>query len=365
MTEAQRDYYEILGVPRDADEKAIKDAFRELAMQYHPDRNKSAGAEEKFKQIAEAYAVLHDPKKRQQYDSRGFAAVGEYSAEDLFGGIDFADLFGDLGFDVGFGGSIFDRLFRHRRRGPSRGEDLQLRIKVPLEIINTGGNHTINYSRMVACPLCHGSGAKAGTAPRTCPECSGSGQKVLRQQGKREQGDFIFQQVSVCPLCHGSGELIDEACPQCHGNKQVEQNESINLDIPAGADEGMALRIPAHGMPGPDAGDAVGDLFVIIYSIPDPRFQRHGADLWREEHITIADAVLGTKLKVPTLSGEVTVTVPAGTQPEEIMRLRGKGLPYYGSKDRGSLNVRIQVQIPEKLSRKERELFEKLRKLQE
>lgn len=365
MAESKRDYYEVLGIPKDADEKTIKDAFRKLAIKYHPDRNKAVDAEERFKEIAEAYAVLHDPKKRQQYDSRGFAGIGGYSNEDLFSGIDFGDLFGDLGFDIGFGGSIFDRLFRHHRQGPVRGEDLQVRLEVPLELINTGGEQIVRYNRAIRCPACHGSGAGPGSSPRSCPECGGTGQKVLRQEGNRDQGEFIFQQVTVCPHCHGKGQLIDDPCPQCHGHGQIEQEESLTINIPVGAEEGMALRIAAHGMPAPTGDSAPGDLFVILFSKADNRFQRHGADLWREEQITIADAVLGTKLKVPTLDGEVTVKVPGGTQPDEVLRLRAKGLPYFGNSDRGSLNIRIQIQIPEKLSHEERRLFEKLKALQE
>jgi molecular chaperone DnaJ len=363
VAETKRDYYEVLGVSRDADAKAIKDAFRQLALKYHPDRNKAADAEERFKEIAEAYAVLSDPKKRREYDTRGFAGVGGYSAEDLFGGIDFEDLFKDMGFDLGFGGSIFENLFRHRRHPPAKGQDLEIRIMVPLERINHGGEESFRYSRQVSCPECGGSGAKPGTSPRTCPDCNGSGQKVLRQEGRREQGDFIFQQITTCPRCHGKGVIIDEPCQRCNGEGQIEQEESLKLTIPVGAEEGMALRIPGHGMPGPDAHTPPGDLFAIITTAPDPRFQRAGVDLWRDETIGIADAVLGTELIVPTLDGEVTVTVPAGIQPNEVLRLRGKGLPYYGGNDRGSLNIRIQIHIPEKLSRKQRELFAKLREL--
>ena len=169
MATVQRDYYEILGVPRDADAAAIKNAFRELALKYHPDRNKAPDAEEKFKEIAEAYAVLSDPKKRAQYDHGGFAGVADFTPEDLFGGIDFGDIFGDMGFGFDFGGgSIFDRLFRHARRGPARGEDLEIMLTVPLERINTGGEETVRYTRAIVCPACTGSGAKAGTTPRQC-----------------------------------------------------------------------------------------------------------------------------------------------------------------------------------------------------
>jgi molecular chaperone DnaJ len=363
MAEKQRDYYEVLGVARDADAKAIKDAFRTLALKYHPDRNKAPEAEAKFKEIAEAYAILSDPKKRAQYDSGGFAGVADFSPEDLFAGIDFGDIFGDLGlgFDFG-GGGLFERLFRHRRHGPQRGQDLEVLLQVPLARIQHGGEETVRFTRPVTCPDCHGSGAKAGTAPRQCETCQGTGRKVVshtQKQGVR------FQQITTCPDCQGRGTIIDTPCPTCHGAGRTEKEDSLKVHIPAGAEEGMALRVQGHGLPSPDNQGPPGDLYVIVRSAPDPRFERLGADLWRSETLEVADAVLGIHRRIPTLDGSVEVTVPPGTQPDEVLRLRGKGLPVYGSQRHGDLNIRIQVHIPENPTAKERELYEQLRRLGE
>ena len=357
MPATRRDYYEVLGVARDASHKAIKDAFRSLAMKYHPDRNKAPDAEEKFKEIAEAYAVLSDPGKRAQYDHGGFAGVADFTAEDLFGGIDFGDIFGDMGFGFDFGaGGIFDRLFRHRRPGPARGQDLEVELRVPLERIDTGGEETLRYSRAVRCATCGGSGAKPGTEPRRCEACGGSGHRVISHDQKREKGSVRFQQVTLCPECDGRGTLIDHPCPDCQGRGQVEKEEALKVQIPAGIEEGTALRIRGHGMPGETASAPPGDLFVTVRSAPDARFERVGADLWRRETLEVVDAVLGTRLQVPTLTGEVEVRVPSGTQPDEVLRLRGKGLPRFEESGRGDLNLRIEVQIPEQLSAEERSL---------
>ena len=364
MPATRRDYYEVLGVARDASHKAIKDAFRSLAMKYHPDRNKAPDAEEKFKEIAEAYAVLSDPGKRAQYDHGGFAGVADFTAEDLFGGIDFGDIFGDMGFGFDFGaGGIFDRLFRHRRPGPARGQDLEVELRVPLERIDTGGEETLRFSRTVRCATCAGSGAKPGTEPRRCEACGGSGHRVISHDQKREKGSVRFQQVTLCPECDGRGTLIDHPCPDCQGRGQVEKEEALKVQIPAGIEEGTALRIRGHGMPGETASAPPGDLFVTVRSAPDARFERVGADLWRRETLEVVDAVLGTRLQVPTLTGEVEVRVPSGTQPDEVLRLRGKGLPRFEESGRGDLNLRIEVQIPEQLSAEERSLYEQLRAL--
>ena len=360
MAEAPRDYYEVLGIPRDANDKAIKDAFRQLALKYHPDRNKSPDAEERFKEIAEAYAVLSDPKKRAEYDARGHAAVEGFSVEDLFSGIDFGDIFGNhfADFGFGFGDSLFDRLFR-RPRGPAKGRDLEVRLTVPLERIYNGGKEAVRISRTTACPACHGSGAEPGTAPRRCDACDGTGRKVL---SRRDEGGMHFEQITTCPICRGSGMVIDSPCSTCHGQGWVEREETLTVNIPIGAEEGMVLRVPGHGLTSKEGGPS-GDLFVVVHSATDPRFKRDGADLWRIETIELADAVLGGRFKVPTMNGEVEVTIPPGTQPDEILRLRGKGLPYFGGDRYGNLNLRIQVHIPERLSARERKLFEQLREL--
>lgn len=344
--------------------RRLKTPFRKLAMKYHPDRNKAPDAETKFKEIAEAYAVLSDPKKRAKYDTGGFAGVADFTPEDLFGGIDFGDIFGDIGFGFDFGGdSIFDRFFRHRQAGPARGQDLEVRLEVPLERINSGGEERVRFTRAITCPDCAGSGAKAGTTPRQCEACGGSGRKVITRDQQQDMGSVRFQQITTCPVCHGRGSFIDKPCPQCQGFGQIEKEESLKVQIPAGVEEGTALRIRNHGMPSDEPGGATGDLFVIVRSAEDPRFDRVGVDLWRRETVGVVDAVLGTRLKVPTLDGEVEVKLPAGTQADEVLRLRGKGLPMYGGAGRGDLKLSIQVYIPDKPSAEEKVLYEQLRAL--
>jgi molecular chaperone DnaJ len=354
----QRDYYELLGVPRDADQAAIKDAFRTLALRYHPDRNKEPGAEERFKEIAEAYAVLSDPKKRSEYDTAGFAGVAGFTPEDLFGGINFDEIFGGLGFDFGLRGEgLFDRFFRRRRAGPARGENLEVTLRVPLDRVVTGGKESVRLTRRQSCPACRGSGAKPGSQPRRCEACAGTGQRMT----SRRDAGVIFQKITPCATCGGHGELIDQPCPECKGGGEVEREETLTVNVPAGVEEGMALRIPGHGLPSREAGGAPGDLFVVVQSAPDPRFERDGVDLWHREEIPVADAVLGTSLDVSTLNGHLKVTIPPGTQPEGVLRLRGKGLPEFGGKRRGDFYLRVTVRVPEKLGAEERKAWERLR----
>ncbi|MGA8862239.1 MAG: molecular chaperone DnaJ [Gallionella sp.] len=360
---AKSDYYEVLGVAKDADQKAIKDAFRTLALKYHPDRNKEPGAEEHFKEIAEAYAILSDPKKRAEYDARGFAGVQGFSQEDLFGGIDFEDIFGGLNFDFGFGGdSPFEGLFHRRSRGPARGANIEVELSVPLEKVAGGGEGKIRLSRPSTCPDCHGRGTEGGTEPKVCEACKGTGRitRSSRSSGK-EAEHILIQQISSCPVCHGRGSIIEHPCAKCHGSGAVEQEEDLTVKIPKGVEEGMALRIPGKGMPSRDAGGETGDLFVVVRSKPDPRFERSGADLLRQETISLTDAVLGATLEVPTLDGSATVTIPPGTQPDAVLRLKGKGLPQFGNGRDGEMYLRIAVHVPEKISREERALYEQLR----
>jgi molecular chaperone DnaJ len=359
-TATRRDYYEVLGVPREADEKAIKDAFRTLALKYHPDRNKEPGAEERFKEIAEAYAVLSDPKKRKEYDSAGFAGVAGFSPEDLVGGIDFSDIFGGLNFD--FGGGLFDSILGRRRRGPARGSNLEVELAVPLARVAAGGEEQVRIPRLQVCTACKGSGAKTGTQPRTCNTCGGTGRQTRSR--REDKGGVLIQQVTTCPACRGRGRLIDQYCPECNGSGEVEREETLTVNIPVGVEEGMALRIPGRGMPSPDRGGHPGDLFVVVRTAADPRFERAGADLWHEETIRDADAALGTTLAVPTLEKPAKVTVPPGTQPNAVLRLRGKGLPEFGGARRGDLYLRLVVEVPQQLGAEERGLYERLRTLQ-
>lgn len=356
---SQRDYYEVLGVAREADQKAIKDAFRSLALKYHPDRNKAPGAEERFKEIAEAYAVLSDPKKRADYDQQGFAGVAGFSAEDLFGGINFEDIFG--GSEFGFGGGLFDRMFHRRPAGPPHGDNLKIDLVIPLDKVVAGGDEALRLQHPRACPECGGSGAATGSTPRDCAECHGSGRKTLSQRRGDNANQVLIQQIGICPACQGRGRIIEHPCRHCQGLGQVREEETLTVNIPVGADEGMALRIPGRGLPAPMPGGVPGDLFVVVHSAPDARFQRDGADLWHGVQIGPVDAVLGTELEVPTLEGKVRVSVPPGTQPEATLRLRGKGLPEFGGKQRGDLYLRLHLHIPEKLSAEERSLYEKLR----
>jgi molecular chaperone DnaJ len=366
----QRDYYEVLGVARDADARTIKDAFRQLALKYHPDRNKAPEAQERFKEIAEAYAVLSDPKKRSDYDARGFAGVAGYSPEDLFAGIDFGDIFRDFGGDLGFGfglggpGGLFDRLFRHHRAGPARGADMEIELPVPLERIASGGEETLHYTRTVVCPSCRGTGAKGGAAPRPCSTCGGSGQRVVTRDEHKAQTAVRIQQITTCPACRGRGTVIDVPCPDCAGAGQVERDEHLTVTVPRGAEEGLALRVPRHGAPSGESGGPPGDLYVVIRTLPDERFERLGADLWRAETIEPSEAALGTQRSVATLDGHVEVTIPPGTQPDEVLRVRGKGLPRFGGPGRGDLNLRIRLHVPEHLSERQRALYEDLKRLE-
>ena len=350
----KRDYYEVLGIDRGAEQKAVKDAFRNLAMKYHPDRNKEAGAEERFKEIAEAYAVLSDPNKRAEYDARGFPGVEGFSQDDLYGGINFDDIFGGLNFD--FGGP-FSGFFRDRPTGPVRGDNIEMALPIPLARVASGGEESIRLSRPVACSACMGTGAKGGAKPRKCDTCNGTGR--IAHSNQKEH--LLIQQISTCPACHGRGTLIDHPCPTCGGSGELDSEETLTVKIPVGIEEGMALRIPGKGMKSPDPGGVAGDLFVVVNSMPDPRFERDGADLFRRVAIPLTDAVLGTTLQVPTLNGSSNVTIPPGTQPGAMLRLKGLGLPEFGGGRNGQMYLHVDVLIPEKLTDQERELYQRLR----
>lgn len=348
----------MLGVAKDADQRAIKDAFRNLALKHHPDRDKEPGAEERFKEIAAAYAILSDPKKRAEYDARGFAGVEGFSDEDLFGGINFEDIFGGLNFDFG-GGSPFEGFFHRRRTGPERGANIEVELSIPLERVASGGEEQVRLGRPVPCHACHGTGTEGGAAPKTCETCKGTGR--ITRSSRQEKEHVLIQQISTCPVCHGRGSIIEHPCPECHGSGSEEKEETLTVRIPKGVEEGMVLRISGKGMPSPEAGGATGDLFVVVRSKDDPRFERDGIDLLRQETVSLTDAVLGTTLQVPTLDGSATVTIPPGTQPDAVLRLKGKGLPEFGNGRHGEMYLRIAVHVPEQLTSEERELYERLR----
>ena len=362
MKKKDRDYYEVLGVPRDADEHAIKDAYHKLAMKWHPDRNPSPEAEHKFKEIAKAYAILKDAKKRARYDSQGMEGVAHFTPDDLFGDLDMEDLFGDMGFGFG-GGSIFDRMFGGRRRAnhPLHGKDLRIGVEVPLETIYHGGKHEIRVSHPVNCDSCHGYGTANGKPAPLCAACNGSGRKVDIRDETREEQKVRFQQITICPECHGKGVHIKKPCRTCSGYGKLEKEETLKITIPEGIEDGVVLRVAGHGMPADTPEIPPGDLQVSIYTRSDSRFQRRGADLWRSETVEAVDATLGTRIQVPTLDGRLKVKIPPGTQPDDILRLRGKGLPRFQSSGYGDLNLRIVVHIPEKLSAAEKKLYRDLK----
>lgn len=354
-TISPRDYYEVLGVSRDADEKTIKNAFRRLALRYHPDRSTEPDAEARFKEIAEAYAVLSDPAKRADYDARGFAGVAGFSPEDLFGGLDLEDLFGPFGFD---GGGLFERLFHPRRPpGPPRGRDIDVLLTVPLATVATGGEETVELPHTAPCGSCGGKGTASGAEPPNCPGCGGSGRRTTSSR----KGIVVIQQVTTCPDCSGRGVIIENPCPECHGSGQVDRPDQVKVRIPAGLEEGTALRVPGHGLAAPEPGGVPGDAYIVVRSAPDPRFLRQGADLWRAETIEPADAVLGTERNVPTLTGEVTVRVAPGTQPGTVLRVAGRGLPRPEADRHGDLYVTVNIHIPERVGSRERRVWESLR----
>lgn len=350
----------MLGITKDADQKAIKDAFRDLAMKYHPDRNKEPDAEARFKEIAEAYAVLSDQKKRSDYDAQGFAGVGDVSQQDIYSNINFEDIFEGLNFGFGMG-NPFEAFFHRHRAGPAHGANIEVDLYVSLERVANGGEEKIQLGHPTTCQACHGAGTKGGVPPKTCTTCGGSGHVTY---SRRERSDHVLiQQISTCPDCNGRGSIIEHPCPECHGTGKTERAETLTVRIPQGIEEGMALRVPGKGMPSPDTGGVPGDLLVVVRTQRDTRFLRDGSDLIRQETINLLDAVLGTTLKVPTLDGSATVTVPAGTQPGAVLRLKDKGLPEFSSRRRGVMYIHIEVTVPEKLSREERELYERLRNL--
>jgi len=236
-------------------------------------------------------------------------------------------------------------------------------LEVPLERVAAGGYETVRFTRTVMCPGCHGYGTKTGKPPPSCETCSGTGHQVVERRVRQKDGASIrFEQINNCPRCNGTGVIVGKPCGKCGGSGRVEEESAVRVRIPPGIDDGAVLRIPGHGLPGGVAAEP-GDLYVVVYSAPDPRFQRRGADLWRAVTLTVEDAVLGTKMIVPTLGGEVEVRIPRGVQPDEVLRLRGKGLPRPGNRTRGDLKLRLQVYIPDTTTPEERKLFEQLRAL--
>ena len=365
----KRDYYDVLGVGKSASDDELKKAYRKLAMQYHPDKNPgNKEAEEKFREATEAYEVLKDAKKRSQYDQFGHAAFEVPGAgAGGFGG------FGGAGFDISdalrafmndFGGdSFFSDLFgmgggrrggRGRRGGGSRGNDLQVHLRLKLSEINTGVTKILKVKRKDVCPECKGSGSRTGKKS-TCSHCKGSGR--VRHVSNSFFGQLV--QESVCPACNGEGSMVADPCRGCDGTGRQPSETTVSVDIPAGVSEGNYLSVPGKGDAG-ISGGPTGDLIVLIQEEKDELFERHGIDVVCEMNITFSEAALGASRTVPTLDGKVSLKIPSGTQSENIFRLRGKGLPALHSSQRGDQLVKVHVHTPERISREERELFEKL-----
>lgn len=341
----KRDYYEVLGVPRDANDGDIKKAFRTLAFKYHPDRNPEQDAEGKFKEINEAYEVLSDPQKRTAYDHFG-------SARGAFGQ-------GFEGFDVGGFGDIFEAFFggatTATRRGPQRGADLLHRMTITLEEAAFGVEKEIVFNRTEHCPVCRGSGSKPGTQPAKCPNCSGTGQ--VRQVRQSIFGRFT--NVTPCPQCHGEGKIVIEPCPQCHGNGRERRQSTISVKIPGGVEDGSRIKLSGDGEAGPKGGSN-GDLYIDITVRQHELFVREGDDLIYELQSNIVQAALGAEVEVPTLDGSTKLKIPAGSQTGAVFRLRNKGISHLRGFGRGDELIHLRVMTPESLTKRQRELFEEL-----
>jgi len=356
---AKRDYYEVLGVPKDASEDQIKSAYKKLALKYHPDKNPGdKGAEEKFKEAAEAYDVLRDAEKRQQYDRLGHAAFegpqggGGYqggfgSPDDIFSR--FSDIFGDNMFGGMFGGG-------GRRGASNRGQDLQVRVRLTLEEIAEGVSKKIKIRRMEPCHVCDGVGGKGR---KTCSTCGGVGQ--VKQVSQSLFGQMI--NVVTCPKCEGTGSTFEEACKTCGGSGLERQEVTISVQIPAGVAEGNYLTLRGEGNKGPRKGPA-GDIVVLIEEIEHDMYHRDGQNLYAEARVPFTTASLGGSIRIPTLDGEIDLKVHAGTQAEKVFVLRGKGMPGLHGRGKGDLFVRIHVRVPDKVSGRQKELLEELRSLE-
>lgn len=359
---AKRDYYEVLGVARNAEQAELKKAYRKLAIKYHPDKNPGdKKAEEKFKEAAEAYEVLSDPDKKARYDRFGHAGVnahtgggGGFTVEDIFQ--QFGDIFGDSG-----GGNPFESFFggggrtRSRPRG-QKGSNLRIKVALTLEEISTGITKKIKVKKHVKCGTCDGSGAKDSSSVKTCSTCRGTG--YVRQVKNTFLGQM--QTTTTCPSCSGSGQMITASCTKCKGDGRVYGEETIELEIPAGVEEGMQLSLRGKGNAGMKGGPA-GDLLINIEEKGHEFLQRDGMNLIHELYLNFADAALGTSVEVPTIEGRVKIKIPPGTQSGKMFRLKGKGLPSIQSYGKGDQMIHVNVWTPKKLNNDERTVLEQMR----
>ena len=362
MAESKRDYYEGLGVSRDADDATLKKAYRQVAKKYHPDMNPGdAEAEKKFKEASEAYAVLSDPEKRRQYDQFGHAAfeggaggAGGFGGFD-FGGADFSDIFGDIFGDLFGGGSRRGRA----GQGPMKGMNIRKSVRITFEEAVFGCEKEIEVILKDPCPKCSGTGAKPGTSPETCPKCGGKGQVVYTQQS------FFgtVQNVQTCPDCHGTGKIIREKCPDCSGTGYVSNKKKIAVTIPAGIDNGQSVRIREKGEPGVNGGPR-GDLLVEVNVSRHPIFQRQDMHIFSTVPISFAQAAIGADIRIKTVDGEVLYNVKPGTKTDTKVRLKGKGVPSLrNSQVRGDHYVTLVIQTPEHLSQEAKEALRRFDEL--
>lgn len=348
-TTQKRDYYEVLGVNRQSSVDEIKRSYRKLAIKYHPDKNPGdAEAEEKFKEAAESYSVLSDQEKRERYDRFGHQGVnGGFDASQF---TDFADVLGDLfGFGDFFGGG------RKRANRPARGNDLRYDLRLSFHDAVFGAEVSIHVPRVATCATCSGSGAKAGTSPVTCQPCGGSGQ-IRFAQG-------FFTMARTCPQCSGSGRVVKDPCADCRGIGRVREEKTLSVKVPAGVDEGSRLRVSGEGEAGANGGPA-GDLYVFLSVEADDVFERRDYDIHIEHSISFSQAALGSEVTVPTVHGEESLKIPAGTQPGKAFRVRGKGVPFVDGSGRGDEYVHIVVRVPTELSGEQRRLLEQLAELE-
>ncbi|MBN8859108.1 MAG: molecular chaperone DnaJ [Sphingobacteriales bacterium] len=355
----KRDYYEVLGVSKSATADELKKAYRKVAMQHHPDRNPGdKAAEEKFKEAAEAYEVLSDPQKKSQYDRFGHAGVGNNRGGGFSGGMNMDDIFSQFG-DV-FGDDIFGSFFGGGRSGRgrsagTRGSNLRVKIKLNYEEMANGATKTIKVKKYVNCNTCHGSGAKDKGSVQTCSVCGGSGQ--VRKVTSTFLGQM--QTVTTCSACNGEGTTITSKCTTCRGEGRVYGEETVNIEIPAGVQEGMQLSMSGKGNAG-ERGGAPGDLIILIEEESHPELQREGLNVVYDLHISFTDAVFGVQLEVPTIDGKAKIKIPPGTQSGKIFRLKGKGFPAVNSYERGDQMIHINVWTPQNISSEEKEMLEKL-----
>ncbi len=357
---AKRDYYEILGVPRNATEEEIKKAYRKKAMEYHPDKNPGdKTAEEKFKEAAEAYEVLRDPDKRAMYDRYGHEGVNQGGGASGFEGMTMEEILRHFGFGDDIFGEFFGRRsggFAGRRQSGERGSNLRIKVKMTLEEIASGVHKKIKVRKQVKCTACNGLGARNSGDIEICSTCRGAG-----AIGRVTQTPFgPMQTTTTCPVCQGTGQTIKATCPTCRGEGRVVGEETIEVDIPAGVHEGIQLSLSNKGNAGQRGGPS-GDLIINIEELPHEHFTREGRNILYELFLNIADAALGAQVEVPTLEGRARVKIPAGTQSGKIFRLRGKGLPSLDTRERGDLLVHVNIWTPKKLTDEERRLLERLR----